>query len=102
MGDTPGEVETREKGPRREQGRTSSWNVITEERAPKAFSKACGDDLDIFSQLPNRDRPASGRRALKKEASSSHGDDRPASKGKLQAAPSGMKPFVSLDPAFLI
>ncbi|XP_021023395.1 protein KIAA0556 homolog isoform X1 [Mus caroli] len=85
IGDTPGEVETREKGPRREQGRTSSWNVITEERAPKASSKACGDDLDIFSQPPNRDRPASGRRALKKDASSSHGDDRPASKEDTQA-----------------
>ncbi|XP_028620110.1 protein KIAA0556 homolog isoform X1 [Grammomys surdaster] len=85
IGDAPGEVEAKEKGPRREQGRTSSWNVITEERPPKASSKACGNDLDIFSQPPNRDRPASGRRALKKDASSSHGDDRPASKEDTQA-----------------
>ncbi|XP_035298122.1 protein KIAA0556 homolog isoform X5 [Cricetulus griseus] len=84
IGDAPGEVETREKGPRREQGRTSSWNVITEERPQKASSKACGDDLDIFSQPPNRDRPASGRRALKKDASGSHGDDQPASKEDTQ------------------
>lgn len=102
IGDASGEVEAREKGPRREQGRSSSWNVITEERPPKASSKACGSDLDIFSQPPSRDRPASGRRALKKDASSSHGDDRPASKGKLQAVPIGMKLFISLDPAFLI
>lgn len=102
ISDAPGEVGAREKGPRREQGRTSSWNVITEERPPKASSKACANDLDIFSQPPNRDRPASGRRALKKDASSSHGDDRPASKGKLQAARIGMKLFVSLDHAFLV
>lgn len=85
IGDASGEVEAREKGPRREQGRSSSWNVITEERPPKASSKACGSDLDIFSQPPSRDRPASGRRALKKDASSSHGDDRPASKEDAQA-----------------
>ncbi|XP_052055562.1 katanin-interacting protein isoform X3 [Apodemus sylvaticus] len=85
INDAPGEVEAREKGPRREQGRASSWNVITEERPPKASSKACANDLDIFSQPPNRDRPASGRRALKKDASSSHGDDRPASKEDTQA-----------------
>lgn len=102
IGDASGEVEAREKGPRREQGRTSSWNVITEERPQRASSKACGDDLDIFSQPPNRDRPASGRRALKKDASGSHGDDQPASKGKLREASVDMKPFVSLDPGFLI
>lgn len=85
IGDASGEVEAREKGPRREQGRTSSWNVITEERPQRASSKACGDDLDIFSQPPNRDRPASGRRALKKDASGSHGDDQPASKEDTQA-----------------
>ncbi|XP_032748580.1 protein KIAA0556 homolog isoform X4 [Rattus rattus] len=85
IGDASGEVEAREKGLRREQGRSSSWNVITEERPPKASSKACGSDLDIFSQPPSRDRPASGRRALKKDASSSHGDDRPASKEDAQA-----------------
>ncbi|XP_057635234.1 katanin-interacting protein isoform X4 [Chionomys nivalis] len=85
IGDASGEVEAREKGPRREQGRTSSWNVITEERSQRASSKACGDDLDIFSQPPNRDRPASGRRALKKDTSGSHGDDQPASKEDTQA-----------------
>ncbi|KAK7833252.1 hypothetical protein U0070_017251 [Myodes glareolus] len=85
IGDASGEVEAREKGPRREQGRTSSWNVITEDRPQRASSKACGDDLDIFSQPPNRDRPASGRRALKKDASGSHGDDQPASKEDTQA-----------------
>ncbi|XP_060222850.1 katanin-interacting protein isoform X2 [Meriones unguiculatus] len=85
IGDAPGEVEAREKGPRREQGRTSSWNVITDERPQRASSKACGNDLDIFSQPPNRDRPASGRRALKKDASGSHGDDQPASKEDSQA-----------------
>ncbi|KAH0503004.1 hypothetical protein LTLLF_189730 [Microtus ochrogaster] len=85
IGDASGELEVREKGPRREQGRTSSWNVITEERPQRASSKACGDDLDIFSQPPNRDRPASGRRALKKDASGSHGDDQPASKEDTQA-----------------
>ncbi|XP_075828270.1 katanin-interacting protein isoform X4 [Microtus pennsylvanicus] len=85
IGDASGELEAREKGPRREQGRTSSWNVITEERPQRASSKACGDDLDIFSQPPNRDRPASGRRALKKDASGSHGDDQPASKEDTQA-----------------
>ncbi|KAM7329310.1 hypothetical protein ACRRTK_010923 [Alexandromys fortis] len=85
IGDASGELEAREKCPRREQGRTSSWNVITEERPQRASSKACGDDLDIFSQPPNRDRPASGRRALKKDASGSHGDDQPASKEDTQA-----------------
>ncbi|XP_036051886.1 katanin-interacting protein isoform X4 [Onychomys torridus] len=83
--DALGEVETREKGPRREQGRTNSWSVITEERPQRASSKACGNDLDIFSQPPNRDRPASGRRALKKDASSSHGDDQPVSQEDAQA-----------------
>ncbi|KAL1787305.1 KIAA0556-like isoform X2 [Sigmodon hispidus] len=85
IGDAPGGVEAREKGPRCEQGRTSSWNVITEERPQRAFFKACGDDLDIFSQPPNRNRPASGRRALKKDVSSSHGDDQPGSKEDTQA-----------------
>ncbi|XP_041523019.1 katanin-interacting protein isoform X3 [Microtus oregoni] len=84
IGDASEELEAREKGPCREQGRTSSWNVITEERPQRASSKACGDDLDIFSQPPNRDRPASGRRALKKDASGSHGDDQPASKEDTQ------------------
>lgn len=102
IGDDLGEVEAREKGPRREQGRTNSWSVITEERPQRVSSKACGNDLDIFSQPPTRDRPASGRRALKKDASGSHGDDQPASKGKPQEASVGTKPFVSLDPGFLI
>ncbi|XP_076408101.1 katanin-interacting protein isoform X1 [Peromyscus maniculatus bairdii] len=85
IGDDLGEVEAREKGPRREQGRTNSWSVITEERPQRVSSKACGNDLDIFSQPPTRDRPASGRRALKKDASGSHGDDQPASKEDTHA-----------------
>ncbi|KAM4829868.1 katanin-interacting protein [Thomomys bottae] len=72
----PGET-TEGKGPRR----TSSWNSIAGERPHRATPKVCSDDLDIFSQPPNRERPASGRRGPKKDALlCRHGDSQPASR----------------------
>ncbi|XP_008839870.1 protein KIAA0556 homolog isoform X2 [Nannospalax galili] len=85
LSDAPGEIEAKEKGPR-EQGRTTSWNVIAGERPQREPSKACGDDLDMFNQPPTRERTASGRRGPKKDAvSGSDGDDQPASKEDTQA-----------------
>ncbi|XP_014650074.1 PREDICTED: uncharacterized protein KIAA0556 homolog isoform X2 [Ceratotherium simum simum] len=81
IGEGPGEMEAGDKGPRREQRRASSWNVITDGRAQRGTPKVCGEDFDIFNQPSSRERPASGRRALRKDAlSSSHGDGQPASR----------------------
>ncbi|XP_039741497.1 katanin-interacting protein [Pteropus medius] len=71
----PGETEAKDKGPRREQVRGSSLNVISGERAQRVTPKVCYDDFDIFTQPSNRERPASGRRGPKKDAlSSGRGD----------------------------
>ncbi|ELW66408.1 hypothetical protein TREES_T100000427 [Tupaia chinensis] len=77
----PGETEAGNKGPRREQGRATNRNVMASERAQRVAPQVCGDDLDIFDQPANKERPASGRRSTRKDAaSSSHGDDQPASR----------------------
>ncbi|KAG8513543.1 hypothetical protein J0S82_012856 [Galemys pyrenaicus] len=79
LGET--EAEVGDKGPKREQGRPSSWNVGTGERAQRVVPRVCSDDLDIFNPPPNREHPASGRRGLKKDAlGSCHGDSQPAGK----------------------
>ncbi|XP_012866592.1 PREDICTED: uncharacterized protein KIAA0556 homolog [Dipodomys ordii] len=71
------------KGPRR----TSSWNAIAGERPHRAAPKVCSDDLDIFNQPPNRERPASGRRGPKKDALlCRHGDSQAASREDPGAA----------------
>nr|XP_023471850.1 protein KIAA0556 homolog isoform X4 [Equus caballus] len=81
IGEGPGEMEAGDKGPRREPRRASSWNVIADTRAQRVTRKVCDDDFDIFSQPSNRERPASGRRGLRKGAlSSSPGDGLPASR----------------------
>ncbi|XP_043770505.1 katanin-interacting protein isoform X2 [Cervus elaphus] len=81
IGEGPGVSEARDKGPRREQGRLSSWNVIAGERAQRTTPKVHGDDFDIFNQPPHREQPASGRRGLRRDALSlSQGDGQPASR----------------------
>uniref|UniRef100_A0A8D1YYQ8 KATNIP domain-containing protein n=1 Tax=Sus scrofa TaxID=9823 RepID=A0A8D1YYQ8_PIG len=83
----PGETEA--KGPRREPGRPSSWNVIAGERVQRATPKVCVDD--IFSQPANREHPASGRRGLRKDPrSNSQGDGQPA--GREHAWSTGTPP----------
>ncbi|XP_063082778.1 katanin-interacting protein isoform X5 [Cavia porcellus] len=83
---SPGEPEAKDKSPWQEQGRRASWNVITGERPQRVAPKVCGDDLDFFNQPRSRERPASGRRALKKEAvGGSHGDDQPISREDTRA-----------------
>lgn len=64
----PGETEAGDKGPTREQGRASSWNVLSEARAERVAPGVCSDDLDIFNQPTGRGRPASGRRGPKQDA----------------------------------
>ncbi|XP_053410642.1 katanin-interacting protein isoform X2 [Nycticebus coucang] len=81
IGEGPRENEAGDKGPQCEQGRVTSWNVIAGERPHRETPKVCSDDLDIFTKPPTRERPASGRRSMKKDTvSSSHGDDWPASR----------------------
>lgn len=81
IGKGPGGSEARDKGPRREQGRVNSWNVIAAERAQRTTPTVHGDDFDIFNQPPNREQPASGRRGLRRDALSlSHGDGQPANR----------------------
>ncbi|XP_036159031.1 katanin-interacting protein isoform X3 [Myotis myotis] len=75
-----GPAEAGDEGPRREPGRASSRNAISEDRAPRVTPNVCRDDFDIFEQPSNRERPASGRRARKDALSSSHGDGQPASR----------------------
>ncbi|XP_062036040.1 katanin-interacting protein-like [Lepus europaeus] len=78
----PGETEAEERGLQPEPGRVTSWSVLAGERPPRGPPKGCGDDLDIFAQPPIRERPASGRRSVRKEAlGSGHGDEQPASRG---------------------
>ncbi|XP_045398806.1 katanin-interacting protein isoform X6 [Lemur catta] len=80
-GEGPGQTEAGDKGPQLEQGRVTSRNVIAGERPQRGTPKMCSDDLDIFNQPPTRERPASGRRSMRKDAvSGSHGDNEPASK----------------------
>uniref|UniRef100_A0A8D1UCF3 KATNIP domain-containing protein n=1 Tax=Sus scrofa TaxID=9823 RepID=A0A8D1UCF3_PIG len=94
----PGETEA--KGPRREPGRPSSWNVIAGERVQRATPKVCVDD--IFSQPANREHPASGRRGLRKDPrSNSQGDGQPAGRGNATSNtqsldPNGKIPFKGL------
>ncbi|XP_054438757.1 katanin-interacting protein [Pteronotus mesoamericanus] len=89
IGEGPGEMG--DTGLRRDQGRASSWNVISGERAQRVTPKVCRDDFDIFGRPSNRERPASGRRGLKKDAlSSSHCDGSPA--GREDARSTGMPP----------
>ncbi|XP_013360275.1 PREDICTED: uncharacterized protein KIAA0556 homolog isoform X3 [Chinchilla lanigera] len=83
----PGEPGAEDRSPWQEQGRRTTWNVIAGERPQRVAPKVCDDDLDFFSQPPHRERPASGRRALRKEAvGSSHSDDQQASREDPQAA----------------
>uniref|UniRef100_A0A8C8YJ50 Katanin interacting protein n=1 Tax=Prolemur simus TaxID=1328070 RepID=A0A8C8YJ50_PROSS len=80
-GEGPRQTEAGDKGPRHEQGRVTSRNVIAGERPQRGTPKMCSDDLDIFNQPPTRERPASGRRSMRKDAvSGSHGDNQPASR----------------------
>lgn len=79
----PQEAELGDKGPRREQGQVSSWNVVAGERVQKVTPTVC-DDFDIFNQPSNREHPASGRRGPRKDAlSSGPSDAQPPSRGKL-------------------
>ncbi|XP_063510293.1 katanin-interacting protein isoform X11 [Pongo pygmaeus] len=81
IGEGPGETEAGGKGPWHEPGWGTSRSVNTKERPQRATTKVRSDDSDIFNQLRNRERPASGRRGSRKDAgSSSHGDDQPASR----------------------
>ena len=85
IGEGPGVSEARDKGPRREQGRVSGWNIIAAERAQRMTPRVHGDDFDIFGQPPPMEQPASGRRGLRRDALSlSHGDGQPASRGKFR------------------
>lgn len=85
IGEGSGETEARDKAPRREQVRGSSWNVISGERAQRVTPKVCYDDFDIFNQPSNKERPASGRRGPKKDAlSSGRGDGQLTGIGKLE------------------
>uniref|UniRef100_A0A8C5Y5X8 Katanin interacting protein n=1 Tax=Microcebus murinus TaxID=30608 RepID=A0A8C5Y5X8_MICMU len=87
IGEGPGETEAGDKGPWHEQGQVTSWNAIAGDRPQRGSPKVCGDDLDIFSQPPTRERPASGRRSMKKDAvSGSRGDSQPASREDTWAA----------------
>lgn len=79
-----GPAEAGDEGPRREPGRASSRNAISEDRARRVTPNVCKDDFDIFEQPSNRERPASGRRGRKDALSSSHGDGQPASRGKIR------------------
>ncbi|XP_059752793.1 katanin-interacting protein isoform X5 [Balaenoptera ricei] len=89
----PGETEAGDKGPRREQGRASSWNVIASERAQRATPRVCGDDFNIFNQPSHREHPASGRRGLRKDAlSNSHGDDQPDSREDAWSTRTPLRP----------
>lgn len=115
VGEAPREADVRDKGPRREPGRPSSWNVIAGERAQKVTPKVC-DDFDIFNQPSNREHPASGRRGPRKDTLiSSHSDGPPTGKGKCEEPSDvgavvlaerglliGMIPFGSVDLCFLI
>ncbi|XP_054570524.1 katanin-interacting protein [Eptesicus fuscus] len=76
-----GPAEAGDEGPRREPGRASSRNAISEDRAPRVTPNVCRDDFDIFEKPSNRERPASGRRGRKDALGSSHGDGQPASRG---------------------
>ncbi|XP_004397321.1 PREDICTED: uncharacterized protein KIAA0556 homolog [Odobenus rosmarus divergens] len=77
VGEASREAEVGDKGPRREPGRPRSWNVIAGERTQKVTPKVC-DDFDIFNQPSNREHPASGRRAPRKDTLiSSHSDGPP-------------------------
>ncbi|XP_023572507.1 protein KIAA0556 homolog isoform X2 [Octodon degus] len=81
-----GDPGAKDRSPRQEQGRRTSWNVIAGERPQRAVPKASGDDLDLFKQPPNREHPASGRRAPRKEAvSGNRGDEQPAGREDAQA-----------------
>ncbi|XP_045428482.1 katanin-interacting protein isoform X3 [Pipistrellus kuhlii] len=80
-----GPAEARDDGPRREPGRASSRNAASEDRAPRVTPSVCRDDLDIFEQPSNKERPASGRRGRKDALGSSHRDGQPAPAGRGDA-----------------
>ncbi|VFV42972.1 uncharacterized protein LYPA_23C000470 [Lynx pardinus] len=91
-GEGPREAEIGDKGPRREQGRASGWNVIAGERAQKVTPNVC-DDFDIFNQPSNRERPASGRRGPRKDAlSSGHSDGQPTSREDARSTETPPRP----------
>ncbi|XP_029802522.1 protein KIAA0556 homolog isoform X1 [Suricata suricatta] len=91
-GEGPRETEIGDKGPRREQGRVSSWSVIAGERAQKVTPKVC-DDLGIFSQPSNREHPAGGRRGPRKDAlSSGPGDSQPPSREDARSTQTPPRP----------
>nr|XP_025866845.1 protein KIAA0556 homolog isoform X1 [Vulpes vulpes] len=86
MGEDPKETEVGDKGPRREPGRSSSWNVIAGERAQKVTPKV-SDNFDIFNQPSSREHPASGRRGPRKDTLvSSHSDGQPTGREDTQSA----------------
>ncbi|KAM5227700.1 katanin-interacting protein [Ctenodactylus gundi] len=88
------ETEAQNRGPRCEQGQTTSWNVIAGDRPPRVTPKACGGDLDFFNQPPNRERPASGRRGSRKDTfGSSHADEQPAGRGDTQVTRTPPRPW---------
>ncbi|XP_070269528.1 katanin-interacting protein isoform X4 [Myotis yumanensis] len=87
-----GPAEAGDEGPRREPGRASSRNAISEDRAPRVTPNVCRDDFDIFEQPSNRERPASGRRARKDALSSSHGDGQPAGRGEAWCTRPPLRP----------
>ncbi|XP_066239210.1 katanin-interacting protein isoform X3 [Saccopteryx leptura] len=77
LGAGPGEAWGR--GARCEQGRASSRNVVSGERAQRANPDFRSEDLDIFNQPSDRECPAGGRRGPKTDAcGSGHSGDRPA------------------------
>nr|XP_012806575.2 katanin-interacting protein isoform X3 [Jaculus jaculus] len=87
LGEGPGKMGAEvDKGSQRDQGWTTNWNIVAEERLQRTPPKACGDDLDIFNWPPNREHPTSGRRGRRTDALSSHHDgDQPASTEDAQA-----------------
>ncbi|XP_034526111.1 protein KIAA0556 homolog isoform X4 [Ailuropoda melanoleuca] len=93
VGEAPREADVGDKGPRREPGRPSSWNVIAGERAQKVTPKVC-DDFDIFNQPSNREHPASGRRGPRKDTLiSSHSDGPPTGKEDTQPTKTPPRPW---------
>ncbi|KAM8779603.1 katanin-interacting protein [Rhynchonycteris naso] len=77
LGDGPGQAW--ESGARREQGRASSQNVLSGERAQRANADFCSEDFDIFNQPYDRECPVGGRRGQKKDTcGSGHSDGRSA------------------------
>uniref|UniRef100_A0A8C0WQ66 KATNIP domain-containing protein n=1 Tax=Castor canadensis TaxID=51338 RepID=A0A8C0WQ66_CASCN len=82
------------RGHRREQGRTTSWNVIAREQPQRVTAKVCSDDLDIFKHPPNKERPANGRRGSRKDAfRNCHDDNQPANREDTLATRTSPRPW---------